>query len=68
MTVISRSLLASTLTVIGSWLLSASHTEAAPTVNLTARDGSVNVGFPYGQEKIRVCIEGAFLHLAAERS
>jgi hypothetical protein len=67
MTVISRSLLVSALTVIGSWLLSAPNAEAAPTVNLTARDGPVNVGFPYGQEKVRVSIGRAFDRLTERR-
>lgn len=36
---------------------------AAPSIDLAPRDGSVNVGFPYGQEKVRGVNLGGWLVL-----
>jgi hypothetical protein len=61
MTILYRSTLLAALTLVGSALFSARHAVALPnraSGELKSRDYSVNVGFPYGQEKIRVSSRG----------
>jgi len=66
MTILYRSTLLAALTLVGSALFSARHAVALPnraSGELKSRDYSVNVGFPYGQEKIRGVNLGGWLVL-----
>ncbi len=63
MAILSRSTLFATLALIGSALVAAPRAIAVPVIatssgggQLQGRDYAVNVGFPYGQEKIRVSL------------